>query len=33
MGDGDLNLVLARDINVYMKGMIEDHGFVKIKFT
>ena len=33
LSDGDLNLVLACDINVYKKGMTEDLGFVTIKFT
>ena len=31
--DADLNLVLARDINVDMKGMTEDFGFVTIMFS
>ena len=33
LSDGDLNLVLACDINVYKKGTTEDLGFVTIKFT
>ena len=32
LSDGDLNLVLACDTNVSMKGMTEDLGFVTIKF-
>ena len=32
LSDGDLNLALACDTNVYMKGMTEDLGFVTIKF-
>ena len=32
LGDGYLNLILARDINVYMKWMTEDLGFVTIMF-